>query len=226
MLRSMRLLRWSLALLLLLAGPALAAAPVTLLRVDGAIGPASADYLLRGLEHARDEGAQLVVLELDTPRRAGHVDARDHQGDPRQPDPSRHLRHPQWRPGRQRRHLHALRQPCRGDGAGHQPWRGDAGADRWHARRTARAAARQAGRAIQAPRRRHEPQTGQRRRRLYPRPGPVARTQCRVGRAGRARGGQPVGERSAGTEGDRLPGARCCRPAAPARRQNPRHRRG
>src|SRR5690606_31707402 len=31
------------------------------------IGPASADYLLRGMARAAEEGAQLVVLRIDTP---------------------------------------------------------------------------------------------------------------------------------------------------------------
>ncbi len=37
------------------------------LTIDGAIGPASADYFKRGLAKARDAGAAAVVLQIDTP---------------------------------------------------------------------------------------------------------------------------------------------------------------
>src|SRR4249920_1047245 len=42
-------------------------APIMTLSVEGAIGPATADYVHRGLAAADKEGAQLVVLTLDTP---------------------------------------------------------------------------------------------------------------------------------------------------------------
>jgi len=54
---------------LLLWAVALQAAPgqIVDLRVDGIIGPASADFIVRGLAKAAEGQAQLVVIELDTP---------------------------------------------------------------------------------------------------------------------------------------------------------------
>jgi len=42
-------------------------APVSLVPLDGAIGPASAHFVKRAIERAPKDGAELVILQLDTP---------------------------------------------------------------------------------------------------------------------------------------------------------------
>ena len=61
--------RWLLLLLLLGITPGGLAAPgaVWVLGIDDAIGPASADYMVRSLDQAKAQGAQLVVIRMDTP---------------------------------------------------------------------------------------------------------------------------------------------------------------
>jgi membrane-bound serine protease (ClpP class) len=51
----------------LMASAHAAAPPVVVIPLKGAIGPASADFVVRALARAADEHAQLAVLELDTP---------------------------------------------------------------------------------------------------------------------------------------------------------------
>jgi membrane-bound serine protease (ClpP class) len=40
---------------------------VTLLAIDDAIGPATSDYIVRGIERAQRDGAAFIVIEMDTP---------------------------------------------------------------------------------------------------------------------------------------------------------------
>lgn len=56
-----------LCILILCLAANMARADAWLVEVDGAVGPATADHMVRGLDQANAAGAELVILRIDTP---------------------------------------------------------------------------------------------------------------------------------------------------------------
>ena len=61
--------RWGtiLAATLFLWAAAARGEKVCLIKVEGAIGPATASYISRAIDEATSQGAQCLILQLDTP---------------------------------------------------------------------------------------------------------------------------------------------------------------
>ena len=191
---------------------AVAAERALLLEIDGAIGPPTADYIVRELGSAKPDRGPAGHSAHEHAGRSRHLDAPDHQRDPRFACAGRHLCRAERSARGKRRHLYRLCERNCGDGAEHQYWRRHAGSVRRQSaaavgseptkRKTAGGQARRTGG-------RPDAQGRQRRRCLYSQPCRAQWPQCRLGRRGRAFRCKPDGLRGALASRHRCDRRRC-----------------
>ena len=92
------------------------------LELEGALGVATSEYIITGIEDAEASGAKLVIIRMDTP--GGLVEPmRDIVSAILNSEvPVVTLRESRWRPCGQRRHLHPPGQPRGGHGTNNTSW--------------------------------------------------------------------------------------------------------
>ena len=120
--------RWvSIAIAGLLLNAVTHAAQVGLIKIDGAIGPATANYISRALDVAADQNDECLVIQLNTPGGLLEFHERHRAGLLRVESADRRLCFAGRRDGRQRGRLHHAGGGHRGDGAAHDHRRGASG---------------------------------------------------------------------------------------------------